>query len=256
MAGAVGLAGMAALRSGAGLVKLAVGKSCQPTVAGYEPSYMTVALPEDDQGRIAAPAAEEILAMAQQHQAVALGPGLSRSQDLDALVLKLYRQIPCPLVLDADALNALAEQPDWGHAAAARILTPHPGEFGRLANKSVREVQANREAEAQRLAHDRGVIVILKGNATCISDGNQLTVNPTGNPGMASGGSGDVLTGLLAGILAQRLDAFAAAQLAVYLHGLAGDIAAQRLGQDSLIASDLINAIPQAMQWLRKSWGT
>lgn len=254
MAGAVSLAGMAALRSGAGLVKLAVGGSCQMTVASFEPSYMTLALPEDENGSISGEALGTILELAESHDAVACGPGLSRSAALNTLVLKLFQKVACPLVLDADALNALAEQEEWGKPPGPRVLTPHPGEFGRLVQKSIQEVQQNREAEAARLAQQRQVIVVLKGHHTCISDGQQLAINPTGNPGMASGGSGDVLTGILAGLLGQKLSPWEATRLGVYLHGLAGDVAAEKFGQESMIASDLVASIPAAMQQLRRAW--
>jgi NAD(P)H-hydrate epimerase len=152
-----------------------------------------------------------------------------------------------PLVLDADALNNLAG--DLGplkRYAGPLVLTPHPGEFARLAGSDVAAVQADRCDRAVRFAAEHGVVLVLKGNRTVVTDGRRVYVNTTGNPGMATGGTGDVLTGLTAALLGQGLETFAAAQLAVYLHGLAGDLARDRLGEVSLIASDLVEYLPRA----------
>jgi len=247
MTGAVGLAGMAALRGGAGLVRLAVPDACLDTVAAYEPSYMTVPLPDDDQGHIAADAYEKIIHAAEPATVIAVGPGMGRSEGLDELIGRLYRKPAQPMVFDADAINALAAQPEiLSQAAGPRILTPHPGEFARLIAKRL-DGDAREEA-AVELAARCGIIVVLKGHRTLISDGRRRVKNSTGNPGMATGGSGDVLTGLIAALVCQGLEPFDAARLAVHLHGLAGDHAAAELGEVSMIASDLIEFLPDAFE--------
>jgi len=245
MTGAITLAGMAALRGGAGLVRLAVPDVCLQTVAAHEPSYMTAPLPSDGAGRIAAEAYEQILSLAETATVVGCGPGLGRCWDLDQLVCRLYQELAKPMVVDADGLNALAADPDvLAQPAGPRILTPHPGEFARLIGRRL-ETEARRAA-AVDLASRCRVVVVLKGFQTLITDGTRQAVNPTGNPGMATGGSGDVLTGLVAALAAQGLEPFDAARLGVYLHGLAGDLAAAELGEVSLIASDLVRYLPKA----------
>ncbi len=246
MAGAVALAGMAALRGGAGLTRLAVPDVCLETVAAFEPSYMTTPLPCDRAGRISLAARDTIVELADAATVVACGPGLGRSMGLDVMTRSLYRNISAPMVVDADALNALAGAANiLARPGGPRILTPHPGEFARLlGGQSV--TPDERQAAACELAKRCGAVVVLKGHRTVITDGGQTTVNTTGNPGMATGGSGDVLTGLIASLVSQGLAPFDAAQLGVYLHGLAGDLAAERVGQESLIASDLVEALPEA----------
>jgi ADP-dependent NAD(P)H-hydrate dehydratase len=251
MTGAISLSGMAALRSGAGLVQLAVAAVCQPIIASFEPSYMTVGLPHDRQGRIAGSAIAKINELAGKATVAACGPGLGQSPGLTKLVAELYADLPLPLVCDADALNALARQPQrLARHAAARILTPHPGEFGRLTQTTGRDPRDEAEARARQLAASAGLVIVLKGHKTLITDGSRSTWNSTGNPGMATGGTGDVLTGIITALLGQGLDAFEAAQLGVYVHGLAGDLAAEDLGQVSLIARDLIEYLPAAFQQL------
>jgi len=247
MAGAAALAGMAALRGGAGLVRLAVPEPCLDVIAGFEPSYMTVALPADAAGHISAGAFDRIVELVNQSTVIACGPGLGRSSDLDQLVSRLYQEINKPMVFDADALNVLAANSDTlAHPGGPRILTPHPGEFARLIGKKL-DGEARNEA-AVDLAARCGIIVVLKGHHTLITDGRRRAINTTGNPGMATGGSGDVLTGLITALACQHLEPYNAAQLGVYLHGLAGDLAAEQLGQVSLIASDLIQFLPKAFQ--------
>jgi len=252
MSGAIALAGMAALRGGAGLVTLGVPDACLDTVAGFDPSYMTAPLACDDAGRIRAEAVEEILRLASAANAIACGPGLSRSPQLTGLVARLYQTLPQPLVLDADALNALASLGVPGSAPPApRILTPHPGEFRRLAGVSeARMSRADLCDRAIEMAVRCGWVLVLKGHRTLVTDGRRVTYNPSGNPGMATGGSGDVLTGVITALICQGLSAFEAAQLGVYVHGLAGDLAAEELGQVSLIARDLIKYLPPAFRQL------
>ncbi len=247
MAGAPALAGMAALRGGAGLVRVAVPEVILDTVAGFEPSYMTIPLQSDAAGQIAAAAFDRIDEAAEKATVIACGPGLGRSLDLDRLVVRLYQEITKPMLFDADALNALATQPDLlSKPGGLRILTPHPGEFARLVGKKL-EGDARNEA-AVELAGRCGIVIVLKGHHTLVTDGRRRAFNATGNPGMATGGSGDVLTGLITSLWCQRLEPFDAARLGVHLHGLAGDLAAEEIGQVSLIAGDLIQYLPEAFQ--------
>jgi ADP-dependent NAD(P)H-hydrate dehydratase len=249
MAGAVALAGMATLRSGAGLVRIATAQCCQDTVASFEPSAMTIGLPHDDEGRIAGTARAFLGEHVGECTALACGPGLGRSRDLVELVTWLYRDIKQPMVVDADALYALAQRPNsLEKHAGPRIITPHEGEFARLLGIESIEPQ-QREELAREFAQRTGTIVVLKGHRTVISDGSQLATNSTGNPGMATGGTGDVLTGIITALLCQQMGAFEAARLGVHVHGLAGDLAASDLGEISLIASDLLKYLPLA--WMQ-----
>ena len=240
MSGAACLAGVGALRGGAGLVYVAVPESVVSVAAAGEPSYLTVPLPEDAAGRISRRAADVIKPLIEDQSVLAIGPGWGQSDELTELAIQLYSTAEKPMVVDADALNALARRPDVRKGApAARILTPHPGEFARLTGSGIGDIQANREESAVRFAREQGVVLLLKGQGTVIADGNRLAVNGTGNSGMATGGAGDVLTGLIAALVAQGMPAFEAAQLGAHLHGLAGDLAAAELSQPGLIASDL-----------------
>lgn len=252
MGGAIALSGQAALRGGAGLVFLVVPSCVQSTVAAIEPSYLTIGLSCDEQGRITGSAKSELETQMQSATVAAIGPGLGSSPELAELVSWAYREWPIPLVCDADALNLLAKS-SAGFAAPGgpRWLTPHPGEFARMIGKSTQEIQGNREAAVQtffrqfeNLSHP--LVLTFKGAGTLVCDGNRCEKNSTGNPGMGTGGTGDVLTGLLSALIAQGLEPFVAARLAVHLHGLAGDLAAKELGQVSLIASDLIRFLPKA----------
>lgn len=240
MSGAAVLSGLGALRGGAGLVYLAAAHSSLPTIAAVEPSYLTIPLEEDDEGLIRRTAAKTIRDRAEGMSAVAIGPGCGRSPGLTAMLVDLYRTLKQPMVVDADALNALSERPEaLAEHAGPRILTPHPGEFSRLSGADMEAIAADREGQAVSFAERHGVTLALKGNRTVVTDGVQLYVNTTGNSGMATGGSGDVLTGLLAALIAQRMQPFDAACFGVWLHGLAGDLAAAELSQPGLISSDL-----------------
>jgi NAD(P)H-hydrate epimerase len=247
MSGAAVLCAGAALRGGAGLVRVAVPASVLPTVAAANPCYMTMPLPEDREGRVSAAALPHLFDAARWSTAVVLGPGLGQSADVTSVVVGILGATAVPLVLDADGLNAVATHLDALSARKAPlVLTPHPGEFARLLGSTTDKVQAGREDAAVRFAGTHGAIVALKGHSTVVTDGRRVYVNTTGNPGMATGGTGDVLTGLVGALLAQRLDAFAAAQLGVYLHGLAGDLARDDQGETALIASDLLHYLPRA----------
>lgn len=249
MSGAAILAGTAALRGGAGLVRVAVPELIGNVVASGNPCYMTALLPHAEDGRFSAAAEAPLRALAAESDVVAGGPGLGRSTATTALVRTLLREVTGPLVLDADALNVLTEgRDDLRARSIPAVLTPHPGEFARLLGSDTAAVQANRATLAAQFAADHKVVVVLKGHGTVVTDGTQVFINPTGNPGMASGGSGDVLTGLTAALLGQGLKPFAAAQLAVYLHGLAGDLARDRLGEVSLIATDILEQLPAAFR--------
>ena len=248
MSGAVSLAGMAALRGGAGLVRLAVPDVCLDVVAAHEPSYMTIGLPSSAAGQIDGEALALIEQSAASATAVAVGPGLGRGEQLDAIVARLYQTVALPMVFDADALNGLATRPDvLATHAGPRVLTPHPGEFARLTGGHILPLEARNEA-AVELARRYGAIVVLKGHHTCITDGTSTFLNTTGNPGMATGGSGDVLTGLITALLCQGLEPLAAARLGVHLHGAAGDRAAESLGETSMIASDLVRLLPEVLR--------
>jgi len=251
MSGAVMLAGMAALRGGAGLVTLAVPSSIQDVVAGFEPSYLTVGLPSDASGLLEERARGDIDALLDRATAVAVGPGLGRSAALTKLVCGLYADTSQPAVFDADGLNALSGKPDKLVAPGGpRILTPHVGEFARLTHeKNIKKADfKTRTAAAVDFARRCRVILVLKGHQTIITDGQQTFVNTTGNPGMATGGSGDVLTGLTTALLCQGLSPLDAARLGVYVHGRAGDLAADELGQVAMIASDLLQFLAPALR--------
>jgi ADP-dependent NAD(P)H-hydrate dehydratase len=250
MSGAAVLCGSAALRSGAGLVTVAVPQEILPIVASGNPCYLTSPLSHDEQGKLNSQAEPEILALAETNQVVALGPGLGTSEAISQMVMSLLVQVSAPLVLDADGLNTLIHKTVILRGRKSPlILTPHPGEFARLVGMETPQVQANRQELAVRFSRDHGgVILILKGQGTIVTDGRRLYTNTTGNPGMATGGTGDVLTGVIAALLGQNLEAFAAAQLGVYLHGLAGDLARNDLGEVSLIATDLLQYLSGAFQ--------
>lgn len=250
MSGAISLAGMSACRSGAGLVTLAVPDPILEVVAGFEPSYMTVPLASDAQGRLHESAKEQLDRITAMATVVACGPGLGRSDGVTSCVRHLYRQLSQPMVIDADGLNALAARPNGlADPGGPRVLTPHPGELRRLLDADPASPPAGTLREqAIRMASQYGLVMVLKGSRTLITDGTRRTHNLTGNPGLATGGTGDVLTGLIAALVGQGLEPFAAAQLGVYLHGVAGDLAAARLGQISLIARDVLEYLPAAFQ--------
>ena len=247
MAGAPCLCGQAALRSGAGLVTVAVPESLYPIVAAKLTNCMTLPLPERDGGIDIAgdPEARHELDRA---DVVALGPGLGRSAGARESARRLASELSCAMVIDADGLNAFAGGNGLSSPPSGpRVLTPHPGEMARLMGmKHAEEVQEDREEIASRAAVRFGAVVVLKGHRTVVTDGERLYVNTTGNPGMATGGTGDVLTGVVAGLLAQGLTPFDAAQLGVFIHGLAGDVACRGVGEVSLVATDLLDALPEA----------
>ncbi len=252
--GAAYLAARGALKSGAGLVTIATPASCLPIVASMAPEFMTEPLAETKSGVVAASALNGLFAL--QHDVIACGPGLGRGASVTEFVRELLDRAMAPLVLDADALNALIEDLSVLRGKEERdvIITPHPGEMARLVGASIEDVQANRIQIASEFASSRHLYVVLKGHRTIIAtpDG-RVYINPTGNAGMATGGTGDALTGMIAAWLAQLLDAEAACRLAVYLHGMAGDLAAIREGQVGMTAGDLIARLGEALTQLTTS---
>jgi len=249
MSGAAALAGRAALRAGAGLVRVATAKSALPIVASIEPSYTTIPLAEDSAGRISSNAINTILTVLNENDAIAFGPGVGISLKLRSVVQTLIEQEQLRLVIDGDGLNNLSKLKDWPSKLKAEvILTPHPGEMKRLWSGLLREeMPAERQQQAAQLAKQTGTIVVLKGAGTVVTDGQKVYVNKTGNPGMATAGSGDVLTGVITALIGQGLSNFDAAVLGVYIHGLAGDIAAEKIGQVSLMATDIAQALSDAL---------
>jgi NAD(P)H-hydrate epimerase len=248
MSGAAVLCGSAALRGGAGLVRIALPAEILPIVAVANPCYMTAALPHDEQGRLSHAAEPELLALIKVNDVVAAGPGLGLSEGTARLIHALL-QTDKPLVLDADGLNAL--QGDTGplrNRKAPLIVTPHPGEFARLIHRDIATVQSQREELAVSFAAEHALVLVLKGHGTLVTDGRRLYRNKSGNPSMAKGGSGDVLTGLIAALSGQGLEAFQAACLGVCLHGMAGDLARDVLGEVAPIATDLLDYLPRAFQ--------
>ena len=252
-AGAAALVGAASLRSGAGLVRVLCPEEVQPTVASFDPCYMTYPVADDPDGLAALEPSKKALERFLPHASVlAMGPGLGQSADLRELVAWVVRSVEVPTVLDADALNNLAGQTDiLATLGRPVILTPHPGEFSRLTGRPTEEIQADRETHALAFAGSaRNLVVVLKGSETIVTDGRRLYTNTTGNPGMATGGAGDVLTGVIAALIAQKLDPFDAAVLGVYAHGLSGDIARDQNGEVGLIAGDIVDSLADAFHHL------
>jgi hydroxyethylthiazole kinase-like uncharacterized protein yjeF len=253
-AGAAAMAGMSGLRAGAGLVTVATPKSVLSTVAGFHPEVMTEPLPETAAGTIAASAAERISTLAKGKSVLAIGPGISREPETASLVRDLVAKADIPIVLDADGLNAFE-----GHANELNgkgrllVITPHPGEMARLAGCSIADVQKDRLGVARAFAREHELIVVLKGHRTLVvqPDG-EAWANTTGNPGMSTGGTGDILTGMVAAMIAQttraqnRTDALLAVIAAVHLHGLAGDVMRESVGEHSMVATDLLRGLPEA----------
>ncbi|HEX9859693.1 MAG TPA: NAD(P)H-hydrate dehydratase [Nitrospirota bacterium] len=243
--GAAVLAARAALRSGAGLVTVGVPESLNDVFEEKLTEVMTVPLPETSERTLAPKALDRILSEMGGKTALAIGPGMSTNRDTATLVAELLPKVKIPLLIDADGLNILSmDDGPLRHINVPAVLTPHPGEMGRLLGVLAREVQSDRPAAALDLAREYGATVVLKGARTLIglSDG-RFFINPTGNPGMATAGTGDVLTGVIGSFMAQGLDVPEAAALGVYVHGLAGDIAAREKGMAGLIAGDIVDAL-------------
>lgn len=255
MTGAAALASEAALRAGAGLVTLATPKHLNPILEGLLPEVMTLPLPETEAGSLAISATSAILEFTEKTKSVlAIGPGLSQHPETVSLVHQLIREnreqgLGLRMVIDADGLNALAQDRNiFSLLDRETVLTPHPGEIARLTGASVSTLEKDRIHTTQQFASEHSLTLVFKGVPTVSADANgDAWINSTGNPGMATGGMGDVLTGVIAGLIAQGIASEKAAALGVYLHGLAGDIAAEALGKHGLIASDVLKAVPQAI---------
>jgi NAD(P)H-hydrate epimerase len=235
---------------GAGLSTVATAKSTLPTVAGFHPELMTEPLPETPAGTVAANAQDRIEELAKGKSVLAIGPGISQDPQTAGLVRGLVAKLPIPMVVDADGLNAFDGRAAELHGRNRMVITPHPGEMARLAGLSVPQVQADRLGVARKFAREHDLIVVLKGHRTLVvqPDG-EAWVNTTGNPGMSTGGTGDILTGMVAGMLAQHPKTPLAAVLAaVHLHGLAGDAMRESVGEHSMVATDLLIGLPEAFR--------
>jgi NAD(P)H-hydrate epimerase len=253
-AGAAAMAGMSALRVGAGLSTIATPESVLPTVAGFHPEVMTEPLQETKDGSIARGALSRIGKLAEGKTVLAVGPGISRNPETSELVRALVKKRNIPVVLDADGLNAFEGRArDLDGKAGSLVLTPHPGEMARLTAMTVPAIERDRINVARTFAREHKLILVLKGHRTLVArpDG-EVWVNTAGNPGMATGGTGDILTGMVAGFIAQNPQRiFEAVIAAVHLHGLAGDVARESMGEHSLVATDLGKALPEAFRRVR-----
>jgi ADP-dependent NAD(P)H-hydrate dehydratase / NAD(P)H-hydrate epimerase len=250
-AGSVAMAGMAALRAGAGLSTVATPKSALSTVAGFHPELMTEPLPETDSGTISNAALDPLQELSKTMTVVAIGPGISRHAQTSEMVRAFVSKTTLPIVIDADGLNAFDSRTnELNGKNRTLVITPHPGEMARLAGLSIPEIQKDRLRVARKFANDHACIVVLKGHRTLVvkPDG-EAWVNTTGNPGMATGGTGDILTGMVAGMIAQHpKNVFDAVLAAVHLHGLAGDVMRETVGEHSLVATDLLLGLPEAFR--------
>ena len=252
MTGAAYLSSEAALISGAGLVTLAIPKSLNPVMQRKLIEVMTLPLPQTKDKSLAYACYDEIIAFTKKADCVLIGPGLSQNKQTQILIRSLIKNIKLPMVLDADALNALAGHLNilsTANCQLSTIITPHPGEMARLTKLKVSFISSNKKNVAKKFAAEYNVTTVLKGYRTVVaSPKNMFYINKTGNPGMASAGCGDVLSGVIAALLASGMGPFKAARLGVYVHGLAGDIAAKKTGEISLRARDLLRFLPEAFK--------
>jgi ADP-dependent NAD(P)H-hydrate dehydratase / NAD(P)H-hydrate epimerase len=249
--GAAAMAGISVLRAGAGLSTVATPKSILNSVASFHPEVMTEPLEETDDGSISLRALAQVQALAGGKTVLAIGPGLSRIDETAQFVRELLRRSQTPIVLDADGLNAFdGHQDELSGKTRPVIITPHPGEMARLIGSTIPAVQRDRITVARTFAREHHVIVVLKGHRTLVANPDgEVWVNATGNPGMATGGTGDILTGMTAGLVAQNpTRIFEAVLAAVHLHGLAGDVACETQGEHSLVATDLLKGLPEAFR--------
>jgi NAD(P)H-hydrate epimerase len=266
-AGAAAMAGFSALRSGAGLVTVATPGSVLPMVAGFHPELMTEALEETGDGTVSVFALDLLRELAKKKTVLAIGPGVSRNHETSEVVRKLVAESENAIVLDADGLNAFegrardlsrkSRRMPSNDSQRTLVLTPHPGEMSRLTGLTIAEIQRNRMKVARDFATDHDVILVLKGDRTIVAAPDQVWVNTSGNPGMATGGTGDILTGMIAGMLAQYPQSPLQAVLAaVNMHGRAGDLAVrcwdpESLSTQPLVATDLLRTLPQVFPLLR-----
>jgi NAD(P)H-hydrate epimerase len=257
--GAAALCSEAAMCSGAGLVTIGIPRGLNNALIAVKPKeVMTLPLAQTRQGNLSLAAYKAIKNFLKHIDILVIGPGLGQEKSTQYLIRKLISETDKPLIIDADGLNALVGKMNFllkrKEKAKSVIVTPHPAEMARLLKTSIKTVQKKRKKIAITLASDFGLTVVLKGRNTVVANSRGKTyINRTGNPGMATAGSGDVLSGMIAAFLGQGLDAFNAAKYAVYLHGLAGDLAAKEKTQLSLVASDIIHKIPEAIKQNLKS---
>lgn len=250
--GAAAMAARAALKMGAGLVTVGTPKSCLPMIARSMAELMTEPLPETEKGTLSEDALERILILLEGKDGLMIGPGISTHPSTAELVLSLLPKIKVPVMIDADALNILASNPQLLKSLRRPvILTPHPGEFARLLDLSAKDVVDNKLELAPRFAQEYGVYLVLKGYRTLIvTPEGMVYINPTGNPGMATAGTGDVLSGMIASMMIQEKELLEAILSAVYVHGLSGDISAEKLGEKVLTAGNLITHLPSALKMM------
>jgi NAD(P)H-hydrate epimerase len=256
MAGAAVLVGRGALHSGAGLVRVACPACIQDVVSTGHPCYTTFGIRQHTDGSYGEGAAGELVEYSKAADVIALGPGLGQGPSVTAFVRAVVEQLPnTPIVLDADGLNAISPYREkFPKRNAPLVMTPHPGEFARLLGCFVEEVLTNRESLAVDFARRTGVVLLLKGSGTVVTDGGRIYRNTTGNPGMATGGSGDVLTGVIGALIGQGLLAFDAAILGAWVHGRAGDIAARKMGEIGLTSVDLADNLYATFQEIEAAW--
>ena len=249
MTGAAALTCLGALRSGAGLITLGIPKSLNAIMEVKLTEVMTCPLPETRMGTLSVRALKPLLSRIKQYDVLAIGPGLSQDVETQQLVRTLINNTSCPLVIDADGLNALVGYTEiLAKKKSSVIITPHLKEFSRIFKVNTKRIQSHRKKSAAHYSLQYGITVVLKGNTTIVAEGKHCYCNTTGNPGLATGGSGDVLTGIIASFLGQGMKPFLAAQYAVYIHGLAADIAIRDKTQVSLIPSDLLDYLPRAFK--------
>ncbi len=248
MFGAAVIATKAALRSGAGLVKLTIPGSAYPLAAAHLTQSIFNPVYETEEGTFSASAAAGIIKDLPWASSIVLGCGMGLNEDTAAVTLNVLENANCPVILDADGINAIKESISIiRDIKVPLVLTPHPGEMARLISKQVAEIQANRINTAKAFAKENGIILVLKGANTVVTDGNKVFVNVTGNPGMAMGGSGDMLSGMLGAFIARGISPFEAAKAAVYIHGLCGDITARELSERGMLVSDMIDRLGTLM---------
>lgn len=254
LAGSLGFTGAAclcaqgALLSGCGLVTLGIPKSLNCIVATKLTEVMTKPLPETLDKTLSLKAFVEIKRFSDDVDVLAIGPGLSRNRNTQQLIKRIVKEIDKPIVLDADGINAFEGHPEL---IKATVITPHPGEMARLIGKSVKFIQANRKKVAKEFSNRYNIVTVLKGYQTVVtSPAGKIYINRTGNPGMATGGVGDILTGIISALLAQGLEPFEAGKIGVYVHGAAGDLAVRKKGQISFIASDIFETLPKTFSTL------
>ena len=251
MSGAPYLSGYSALKMGAGLVKVAVPESIQATVAAYTPELITCGLTDNNQG-IIKQALPQIFKFIKKVDVVAVGPGLGQFEDTQKIVYNILKDCSIPVVIDADGINVINDLNVLSKREAPLVLTPHPGEMSRLINTSIKKIQADRIEVARNFAKKYQINLVLKGAATIVADPTgKVFINPTGNEGMATAGSGDVLTGIISGLLSQGLEVGKAASVGSYLHGLAGDIGCNKFNSHSITAEDIMNYLPEAVNAVR-----